>query len=169
MIGNVAYSSTEEKKTGLILLNNILGGPGMNSRLSLAIREKYGFCYNIESNYTPYSDTGFFSIYLGTDNDFIEKTLHLVYQELKKFREVKLGTLQLSRAKQQMLGQIAISYESNLNEMLSMGKSLIVFNKVDNIEEINSKINAVKSEEIFEVANEIFNKESLSILLFNSK
>jgi predicted Zn-dependent peptidase len=67
MIGNVAYSSTEEKKTGLILLNNILGGPGMNSRLSLAIREKYGFCYNIESNYTPYSDIGFFSIYLGTE------------------------------------------------------------------------------------------------------
>ncbi|NVO04097.1 MAG: insulinase family protein [Bacteroidetes bacterium] len=169
MIGNIAYSSMEEKKTGLILLNNILGGPGMNSRLSLAIREKYGFCYNIESNYTPYSDTGFFSIYLGTDNDFVEKTVHLVYQELKKFREQKLGTLQLSRAKQQMLGQIAISYESNLNEMLSMGKSLLVFNKVDSIEEIHSKINALKSDEILEVANEVFDKEKLSVLLFNSK
>ncbi|NVO03776.1 MAG: insulinase family protein, partial [Bacteroidetes bacterium] len=86
-----------------------------------------------------------------------------------KFREQKLGTLQLSRAKQQMLGQIAISYESNLNEMLSMGKSLLVFNKVDSIEEIHSKINALQSDEILDVANEVFDKEKLSVLLFNSK
>ncbi|NTW32064.1 MAG: insulinase family protein, partial [Bacteroidetes bacterium] len=169
IIGNIAYHNKDKRKTPLILLNNILGGPGMNSRLSMKIREKYGFCYNIESNYSPFSDTGIFSIYMGTENENIEKTIFLVNKELETLRNTKLGTLQLQRAKQQLIGQIAISYEQNLNEMLSMGKSFLVFNKVDTLDEINSNIEKITSAKLLEVSNHIFAPENLSILTYKSE
>src|SRR5690606_17273215 len=86
MIGNIAYSSIDDKKTGLVLLNNILGGPAMNSRLNMGIREKYGYTYNIESTYNTYSDSGLFSIYLGTDYKHLDKSINLVHKELKKLK-----------------------------------------------------------------------------------
>ena len=130
IIGTTAYDIHDERRTALALLNNILGGPGMNSRLNLAIREKYGFCYNLESSYNPFTDSGTFLVYLGTDNEHLEKSIQLTYKEFLKLRTEKLGTLQLKRAKQQLQGQIAIAQESNLNEMLSIGKSYLIFNKV---------------------------------------
>jgi predicted Zn-dependent peptidase len=169
IIGNTAYHSKDRKRSALIMLNNILGGPGMNSKLSMNIREKYGFCYNIESNYTSFSDAGIFSIYFGTDQENIEKTTSLVLKELEKLRTTKLGTLQLQRAKLQLIGQLAISYESGMNEMLSIGKSFLVFDKVDTIEQINSKIEAVTAEQLIETANEIFDTNSLSTLIFKSE
>ncbi|MFW5687542.1 MAG: M16 family metallopeptidase, partial [Bacteroidota bacterium] len=107
MIGNEGYSANDDRKATLVLLNNILGGPGLNSRLNMGIREKYGFCYNIESHYQPYSDTGIFSIYMGTDNDSIDRTVSLVQKELTLLRDKRLGSLQLKRAKQQLQGQVA--------------------------------------------------------------
>lgn len=169
IIGGTAYEATNAKKTALILLNNVLGGPGLNSRLNMSVREKNGYCYNIDSHYHPFTDTGIFCIYFGTDADYLGKTLELVHKELKKFRELTLGTLQLKRAKQQLLGQVAISLESNLNEMLSMGKSTLIYNKIDTIEEINRKIEAVTAKEILEVANEIFDPMKLSVLSYNPK
>jgi predicted Zn-dependent peptidase len=168
MIGNVAYSNKHRMKNPMILLNNILGGPGMNSRLSMNIREKYGFCYNIDSSYNPYSDTGSFGIYMGTEDEYIEKVISLVHKELKKLREQKTGTLQLKYAKQQLIGQLAISYEHNLSEMLSMGKSFLVYKKVDTIEEINKKIENITAIQLMEAANDIFDKKSLSTLLFKA-
>ena len=140
----------------------------MNSRLSMNIREKYGFCYNIESNYTSFSDTGVFGIYLGTEQENIERTLALVHKELNKFRNDKLGTLQLHRAKLQLIGQLAISYEQSLNEMLTMGKSFLEFNKVDSMEEINTKIESITTSQILDAANEIFAPEQLSTLIYRS-
>lgn len=169
IIGNMAYSIKEKNRSPLVLLNNILGGPGMNSRLSMNIREKYGYCYNIESYYTPFIDTGIFGIYFGTEQNNIEKTTTLVHKELEKLRHSKLGALQLHRAKLQLMGQLAIGYEQSLNEMLSMGKSFLVFNKVDTIEEINKKIVSITAEQILNTANEIFGPAKLSTLIFKSE
>ena len=146
ILGTEAYGVNHPKKTALILLNNILGGPGMNSRLNLAIREKYGFTYSIESNYTSYSDTGIFSIYLASDNDKMIKSIKLAKRELIKFCEKPLGTLQLKKAKQQLIGQIAIGQESEVNLMLAMGKSMLLYNKVDTFEIVKNKIENVTSE-----------------------
>ena len=166
ILGAEAYGINHSKKTALILLNNILGGPGMNSRLNLAIREKYGFTYSIESNYTPYSDTGIFSIYLASDNDKIQRSIKLTKKELTKFCEKPLGTLQLKKAKQQLIGQIAIGQESEVNLMLAMGKSMLLYNKVDTFESVKNKIEAIKSEQLLEVANEMFNLDNLSSLIY---
>ncbi|MFO7978901.1 MAG: pitrilysin family protein [Bacteroidales bacterium] len=169
MIGNQAYDVHHSLKTTLILLNNMLGGPGLNSRLNMAIREKYGFCYNIESHYQAYSDTGILSIYFGTDPGYSDRTLELIRREMSRFREKRLGTLQLKRAKQQLTGQVAISFESNINEMLSLGKSLLTYNEVDSIEEINRKIEVISSSDILQAANEVFDPNHLSVLIYQSK
>lgn len=169
MLGNQAYDVNHRLKTTMVLLNNMLGGPGLNSRLNMAVREKHGFCYNIESHYQPYSDTGILSIYFGTDPGYSEKTLGLIKKEMNRFRENRLGSLQLKRAKQQLIGQVAISHESNINEMLSLGKSLLTYNQVDSIEEVNRKIDIITTSDILQAANEIFDPEKLSILIFKSK
>ena len=166
IIGNEAYGIKHPKKTTLTLLNNILGGPGMNSRLNLAIREKYGFTYSIESNYTPYSDTGIFSVYLASDTDKINRSIKLTKRELIKLCEKPLGTLQLKKAKQQLIGQIAIGQENDVNLMLSLGKSVLLYNKVDTFEIVKTKVEAVSSSQILEVANEIFNEDKLSHLIY---
>jgi predicted Zn-dependent peptidase len=169
MLGSAAYHADHPSKTAMVLLNNILGGPGLNSRLNMGVREKYGFCYNLESHYQPYSDTGIFSIYMGTDHDHIDKTIFLVKRELNLLREKQLGSLQLKRAKQQLQGQVAISFESNLNEMLSIGKSLLMYDRIDNLEEINEKIQRVSALELLEVANEVFDPDNLSMLMFRPR
>lgn len=169
VIGAAAYPHKHKLKNEMVLLNNIFGGPGLNSRLNLAIREKYGFCYTIESNYTSLFDTGLFSIYLGTDVDYLEKTKELVYKELEKIKNQKLGTLQLHRAKQQIKGQIAIASEHNSNDMLAIGKSYMIYNKVDSLEEMYNKVDIITSEGILEAANEIFDVKNFNSLTFQPK
>jgi predicted Zn-dependent peptidase len=166
MIGAPAYNVFDEKKTALGLLINILGGPGMNSRLNLNIREKYGYCYNIEAHYHPCSDSGYFNIYMGTDMEYLEKTTKLVLKELNLMRTTRLGTLQLHRAKQQIAGQLAIALESNAGEMISMGKSHLYFDKVESYPQVMEKINALTDVRLLEVANEIFDTAQLSRLTF---
>ncbi len=168
-IGNLAYPQHHTNRLGLVLLNNILGGPSLNSRLALAVREKHGYTYDIESNYQPYSDTGLFCVYLGTDKEYIDKSIRLVKQELNLLRRKKLGSLQLQRAKQQIIGQLAISLESNLNEMLSMGRSLLMMNKIDSIHEIHDAINAIDATKLQNIANEIFDPKQLSVLIYNGE
>ena len=169
IVGNRAYSANNPKARTLILLNNLLGGPGMNSRLNLGIREKYGFTYTIESNYTTYCDTGVWGIYFGTDPKTVQKTLKLIYKELQKLREVKLGPLQLQKAKQQLIGQLAIAQENNCNLMQSIAKSYHAFGKVESLEEMNAKILSITAEEIQEVAQEIFQEDQLSTIIYEPK
>ena len=169
IIGNVAYSYSHPKRTAMALLNNILGGPGMNSRLNLSIREKYGFTYNIDSSYQPYSDSGVFSIYLGTDSKALNKSINLVHKELKKLREKKLGVLQMRQARQQLIGQIALGRESKASLMLSASKYLLNFNKVDTLSDINKRIEAVTPDDLLEIANEVFDPAEISSLIFNSR
>ncbi|MBA2583163.1 MAG: insulinase family protein [Bacteroidetes bacterium] len=168
-LGNVAYSRKNKKKIPLVLLNNMLGGPAMNSRLNLAIREKYGYTYNLESNYSAYSDTGLFSVYLGTDNQFLDKTINLVKKELYKFSEKKLGTLQLHYGKKQLIGQIAMAQENKAGLMLAIGKSLLYTGKVETLKDIFSKIENISAEELHSVANEIFNEKEFSSLTYLAK
>jgi predicted Zn-dependent peptidase len=168
IIGNQAYPSAHQHKTGLLLLNNLLGGMGMSNRLNLEIREKYGIAYTIESNYTPLSDTGIFSIYFGTDAEKADKASRLVHKELKKLREQKLGTLQLHQAKQKFIGQIALAEENRIGLIISMAKSLLDFGYVDTLEQIFAKINACTAEQLLEISNEIFD-DRLTTLLFVPK
>jgi predicted Zn-dependent peptidase len=169
VMGNVGYENKNKRKTGLVLLNNLLGGPGMNSRLNLGIREKYGFTYNLESNYSSYEDTGLFTVYLGTDNNYLGRTIELVQKEMKKLRDNRLGTLQLKNAKQQLIGQIALGQESKVNLMLGFGKSFLTYGKIDNLDKIYQKIEMVTAENLLEIANEVFAKEQLSTMIFESK
>ena len=166
IIGNVAYDLKDKRRMGMFLLNNILGGQGLNSRLNLSLREKNGFAYNVESTYNPYCDTGVFSIYFGTDSHNLEKSISIAESELNKLRSVKLGTIQLSKAKNQIKGYLARGYENHESLMLSLGKSMLVFEKIDSIEEICKKIDNVTSFEIMEIANDVFEKTKLSTLIY---
>lgn len=165
-IGNVAYDLNSPLRPGLLLLNNILGGPGMNSRLNMSLREKNGIAYNIESIYSPYSGTGVFSIYFGTDEENINRSLNIVYRELKKLREKSLGKLQLHNAQRQLKGQITISSENRESLMLSIGKSYLLYNRVDSLEEIYQKIDNITSADLLAIANEIFDESLLSYLIY---
>lgn len=166
MLGSAAYSFHDDRKTGLLLLNNLLGGNGMSSRLNLEIREKHGIAYTIESNYSPLSDTGLFAIYFGTDSEKVEKALKITQKELKKLRETKLGLVQLAQAKKKFIGQIALAEENRMGVLISMAKSLLDYKKIDPLKEVFNKINKVSAEELLEIANEIFDVEKLSSLLF---
>lgn len=169
MIGGIGYHASHKNKTALILLNNILGGPCMNSRLNLTVRERHGLAYNIESSYASYTDTGVATIYMGTEKSSFDKTLSLVMLELKKLRETSLGTSQLKKAKQQLIGQIAISAESNHNLMQTMGKSMLLFNKIDDLEKVYKEIDRVSAKQLMEVSREIYDEKKLSMLTYESK
>jgi len=166
IIGSRAYASKHKYRYGLLLLNNLLGGMGMSSRLNLEIREKHGIAYTIESSYTSFTDTGIFNIYFGTDTEKADKALRLTHKELKKLRDNKLGTVQLHQAKQKFIGQIALAEENRMSLILSMSKSLLDFNRVDSLEEVFDKINKVTAGEMLEISNEIFSIEELSSLTF---
>lgn len=164
VIGNFAYSRNDNKRTALVLLNNLLGGPGMNSRLNLNIREKYGFTYQIDSSYQTYSETGVFSIYFSTDFSKKERTEELIYKELSILCNKKLSTTQLNAAKRQFIGQISLSRENVLSMVLGAGKSVLYKGKVEPFSEVITRIEKVTASEILDTANFIFEPKRLSKL-----
>jgi predicted Zn-dependent peptidase len=166
IIGNIAFDLKDEKRLVMFLLNNILGGQGMNSRLNMSLREKNGLAYNVESAYNPYCDTGAFSIYFGTDIQHLERSIRVTLSELNKLRTIKLGTIQLSKAKNQIKGYLARGYENHENLMLSLGKSLLVFDRIESLEETCIKIDKITSSELLAAANEIFDPGKLSTLIY---
>lgn len=166
ILGNRAYDISSKKRLPLELINNILGGPGMNSRLNLALRERHGFAYNIESFYSAYTDTGVVGIYFGTEEEKIERSLKIIKSEIKKLQATKLGIMQLERAKKQMIGQIAISSESKSNLLVNIGRSYLLFDKVDPLEKVYEKINKLNAGELADVANEVLNFDDLSMLIY---
>ncbi len=166
VMGLQAYPSNHHYKSGLLLLNNVLGGMGMSNRLNMEIREKYGIAYTIESSYVPLTDTGIFTIYYGTDAEKADRAMQLVYKELKKLRDKKLGTLQLHQAKQKFNGQIALAEENRIGLIISMAKSLLDFNHIDSLNEVIAKINAVTADDLFEIGNEIFDDKQMTTLVF---
>jgi predicted Zn-dependent peptidase len=165
-IGRTAYSVNNQNRLPFFTLINILGGPGMNSRLNLALRERYGFVYAIDANYHPYVDTGLLGIFFGTEPRQIDKSIKLVLKELKQLRSQPLGTVQLHRAKEQLMGQLAMAEENNMSLMLMMGKSLLDSGKIESLEEIFSSIRKITAHDLQKIANEMFDENKLSFLTF---
>ena len=166
LIGSRAYSMHDEKRIPLFLLNNMLGGPGMNNRLNVSLREKHGLVYNVESNVTSYTDTGLASIYFGTDPKNMEKALRLVHKELGKIRDVKLYATQLAADKKQVIGQLGVSGDNKEGLFLGLGKSFLHYFRYDTLPEVFSKVESLTAEEIQEVANEVFAPERLFSLIY---
>lgn len=166
MIGNVAYDFKHDKRLHLHLLNNLLGGPGLNSRLNMSLREKNGIAYNVESNYTPYYGTGVFNIYFGTDEENLMRSFNIIDREMKLLREKPLGALQLHKAARQLKGQMTISSDNRENLMLSMGKSYLLYNQVDELDVIYEKIDQITAKELQDVANEVLDPQKLSYLIY---
>lgn len=167
IIGSRAYPAMHPNRRSLVLLNNILGGPTMNNRLSLSLREKKGLAYHTESHYSAYTDIGSLSIYVGADEKNVKKSIHLVNKELNLLRTKKLGARQVNSAKKQIKGQIALGQESGSNVMLGLGKTLLLYNKVDTLKEVFNSIDAITSEVLIETANELFHPLHQSKLIYN--
>ena len=166
MIGSRGYNAYDDKRTALYLLNNILGGPGMNSRLNVSLRERRGLVYTVESNLTTYTDTGAFCIYFGTDPEDVDTCLKLTYKELKRMRDVKMTSSQLMAAKKQLIGQIGVASDNNENNALGMAKTFLHYNKYESSESVFRRIEALTAEGLLEVANEMFAEEYLSTLIY---
>ncbi len=166
IVGNQSYELAHENRLSMVLLNNILGGNSMNSRLNMALRERNGMAYNIESSYTPYTDTGIFMVYFGTDPENLPRALKIIKKEFDLLREKPMGQLQFSRAKKQLLGQLAISTENHEELMLSIGRSFLYFDKVDPLAEVFSKIERLTPNDILQISNEMLTDSNLSKLIF---
>lgn len=166
MIGGRSYNAYDDKRTGLYLLNNILGGPGMNSRLNVSLRERRGLVYNVESNLTSYTDTGTFCIYFGCDPKDADYCNRLVYKELKRLRDNKMTSSQLAAAKKQLVGQIGVASDNNENNALGMGKTFLHYNKYESSEAVFRRIEQLTPEILLEVANEMFAEDYLSTLTY---
>ena len=166
MLGNRAYSLHDENRLGMYMLNNIVGGPGMNSMLNLTLRERSGLVYSVESSYTAFTDTGIISIYLGSDQKNKDRCLRLVNKELKKLREEKISAVSFARYKKQLIGQVTIASQNKESLALSIGKSFMHFNRIESIEETKKKLDELTPEKLMNIANEVFDEKSLSSLTY---
>jgi predicted Zn-dependent peptidase len=164
-IGRTAYSMMHDDRIPFYLLVNMLGGPGMNSRLNLQLREKYGYVYSIDAHYIPYSDTGLFAIFFGTEPRQTERCLRLVKSELEKLCSTKLTVRQLNSVKEQIKGQMAMAEENNQSVMMMMGRSVLDYNRVPTLEEIFEKIQQISAAKLQHVANQVFKENELSQLI----
>lgn len=166
IVGSWNYDLYNPRRIGMYLLNNLLGGPGMNSRLNVSLRERSGLVYSVESSVTSYTDSGLFTIYFGTDPGQTDRCLSLVEKELRKLRERTLTPLQLHAAQKQLFGQMMISSEQKENGTLAMGKSMLHFNRFDSMEEVCAKVMRFTTGDLRDIANEILNPETMSMLIF---
>ena len=169
MIGGRAPGYNHPNRRVFTLLVNILGGPALNSRLGLSIREKYGYTYSIEASYTPFEEVGYWSVYAGTDPKYQKKTIRLIKKEIQRFIDEPLTDSQLKMAKEQMKGHFALGMDSNVGVMLNFGKSLLVFNEIDTLAEIYEAIEGITPQEIQGIAKEFLNESQLSSLVFSVK
>lgn len=166
LIGGKTYSMHDERRIPLFLLNNLLGGPGMNNRLNVSLREKHGLVYNVESSVTSYTDTGIANIYFGTDPKNTEKAIRLVYKELTRLRDVALTGTQLDAAKKQVIGQLGVSGDNREGLFLGLGKSYLHYNRYETLPEVFHKIERLTAAQIQDVANEVFAPDQLFSLIY---
>ncbi len=168
LIGCEAPDVYHKDKAAFSLLNNIMGGPAMNSRLNVAVREHYGFCYSIESQYVPFSDTGLFYIYAGVDPDAEEKARQLIADELRRMAETPLTLAQLRSAQRQMAGQMAINDDYGMNEMQSIGKAYLCYDHVNTLEEMKADLMSVSADDVLRVAQERFDPARFGTLVYGN-
>lgn len=166
MIGGRGYNAYDHRRTALYLLNNLLGGPGMNSRLNVALRERRGLVYNVESNLTAYTDTGTFCIYFGCDPDDVELCTRLVYRELKRLRDRRLTATQLAAAQKQLIGQIGVASDNNENNALGMAKTFLHYNRYESQEAVCRRVSELTADELLAVAGEMLSEDYLSMLVY---
>ena len=156
IMGAVCNNSDREFRIGVTMLANLLGGPGMNTRLNMSLRERYGWVYHVEASYTPYSDVGVFNIYFASDKSKVGKCLLQIEKELDKLKKQPLSAVQLKKLQLQVMGQLAIASDSNDARMLSAGKSMLMFDRVDDLDEICTRISETNAERLCEIANKVF-------------
>jgi len=166
IMGGIAYETSNTNRLNLILLNNIIGGPGMNSLLNMSLREKHGLVYNVESNYSHFNDTGYWSIYIGTDKNNLDKSITLTEKILKEKREKLISTSKLEKTKKQLLGQIAIGAENYSDYVFTIAKSKLIFGKISTFAEIEKSINAITPNNLLEIANQVYTNENTSVLIY---
>lgn len=166
MIGTRCYSARDPRHLCLYLLNNLLGGPGMNSRLNLSLRERNGLVYSVESNMGCYTDTGVWSIYFGCDPKDVARCRRLVHKELARLTDRPLSESTLRAAKKQIKGQIGISYDNFESMALAQGKTFLHYGRVRNINELYRKIDALTAEDLLETARDVFAPERLTTLIY---
>jgi predicted Zn-dependent peptidase len=166
MLGSRAYGMYEGRRIGLHLLNNLLGGPGMNSRLNVSLRERRGLVYAVDSSAIAYSDVGAFSIYFGCDRESVGRCLRLVRSELRRLRETALSSSQLRAAVRQLKGQMGVATDQHENVALGMGKSLLHYDRYDDLPEIYAQLDALTATDLREIANEIFDERLSFELIF---
>lgn len=163
-LGNNAYSIGDSRRIPLFMLTNILGGPYMNSRLNMSLREKNGLVYHVEANYSSYSDTGLFSIFFATDPRNYKKSVKLVNKELEQLRSTQMSPSQLEKAKQQIKGFLAMSEENNNAMMLMMAKSLLDMEHIPSLNEIFQQIEEINAGMLQDIAQDIFPAEMNSLI-----
>ena len=166
IIGSPAYGETHPKRYSLLLLNNLLGGPGMNSRLNLAIREKHGYTYHVESGYQSFKQDGLFHCYFSCELKYLEKSLALMFKEWKRLQDEPLGARQLSQAKSQYIGQMVMSNENGNALMLHLGKGVLRHGTATTLQQAIERIKAVQADDIMAVAQELLQPERQSQLLY---
>ena len=166
MLGNRAVSLQDPNRMAMYLLNNILGGPGMNSRLNLSLREKHGLVYTVESVFQPLTDTGMWTVYFGTDAANFRKCERLVRLELRRLREEAISPYVLNKYKLQLLGQMAIGMEQKENAATGLGKSVLRYGKADSIETVKEHLMAVTADHLQALAQVVFNEDELSSLKY---
>jgi predicted Zn-dependent peptidase len=166
MLGVKTFGIFDERKTAMLLLNNMLGGFGMSSILNLGIREKYGIAYTIESNFTMYTDCGHFNIYLGTDEEKLKKAVSLVFKELNKLKQGPISAYQLKQAKQKFKGQIALAEENRMSMIIAEAKNIIDYGKIIPLQEVFDKIDEVTENDILALSTEFFDESKLTSLSF---
>jgi predicted Zn-dependent peptidase len=165
--GTTSFAGNSPRRFQMFLMNNILGGPGMNSRLNMEVREKHGFTYHIESGYTPYRYTGLFHFYFACESKNLEKCKFLIQREFKRLCNNRISETQLTRYKNQLKGQVAIGQENRLAMAINHAKSLLHYNRPVNTGDVFKQIDAVTSEQIMEVANRFLNPEEHFWLQYN--
>ena len=166
MLGIQTFGIYDERKTAMLMLNNILGGVGMSSILNLGIREKYGIAYTIESNFTMYSDSGHFNIYLGTDEEKLNKAVSLVNKELVNLIKSPISDYQLKIAKQKFKGQIALAEEGRMNMIIAEAKNIIDYGEVVSLHKVFEKIDSVSADDLHQLAQLYFNIDNMTSLSF---
>lgn len=166
LIGGPTFAGTDERRFALILLNNMLGGPGMNSRLNLSLREKAGLVYSVDAYLNTYPDTGFWNVYFGCDAHDVKRCRRLLERELLRFIERPLTPAQLSAAKKQLRGQIGISTDASEGYALALGKTFAHYNRHRSIEGIIQSLNAVTAQQLQQVAEEVYSPNRLTTLVY---
>ena len=166
MMGVRTFAATDPRHLHLYVLNNMLGGPGMNSRLNLSLRERNGLVYNVESASVGYTDTGVWTVYFGCDPHDVVRCKKLVMRELARLTDRPLSASMLEAAKRQIMGQAGISYDSFENVAINMGKRFLHYNTTQTYEALCQRVQALTSEELFHTAREVFVSENISTMMF---